>query len=359
MTNTPLAFLQRGFGDVVIGYGPFTERSTPPEDGLAFYRNDFWLTDPKPWKVPARVERVEDLAWLTQGGPATRVRVSWEVAQPTRYAAVFREAMTLLKSGSLRKTVPVVTRHGRMEEGCTRDLLAPLSFLPAKLHAYGWLGADRQFLGATPETLVQGHGQFARTMALAGTARPAEVHRLAHDPKEVLEHDLVVEALQQRLATLGPVYTGPRSTLDLGTMAHLHTPITVGPMAANTPGLAGLIELLHPTPALGSSPRTPATMALLREWRERLDCPGVFGAPFGVWDHGRLDVLVAIRMLAVEGKSVLLPSGGGLVAQSSLQAEWDELHLKAHSVHRLFGLPKADRRATPTQPAVTTAAPPA
>ena len=63
-----------------------------------------------------------------------------------------------------------------------------------------------------------------------------------------------------------------------------------------------LLRRLHPTPALGPLPRTDATMRRLLEWRERLGCPPAFGAPFGLWDHGRFDAVVAIRGVWWDGK---------------------------------------------------------
>ena len=83
--NNTLAFLQDADGSFLMGTGPFVERASPPAKGVAFYRNDFWLSDPKPWKIPC-LDRCADMAGSTGGvrswGPLRRCcsRVSREFA---------------------------------------------------------------------------------------------------------------------------------------------------------------------------------------------------------------------------------------------------------------------------------------
>ena len=99
-----------------------------------------------------------------------------------------------------------------------------------------------------------------------------------------------------------------------------------------------MIQQMHPTPALGPLPRTDETMNLLLDWRARLGCPEVFGAPFGLWRDGVLTVVVAIRMIVWRGTKVLLPSGCGVIAESRLVNEWRELRLKRDAVKQVFGV---------------------
>ena len=50
------AMLGIGGGRFVCGTGPFEAFESPPDNRIAFYTNDFSLSDPKPWKVPAHAE---------------------------------------------------------------------------------------------------------------------------------------------------------------------------------------------------------------------------------------------------------------------------------------------------------------
>ena len=93
-----------------------------------------------------------------------------------------------------------------------------------------------------------------------------------------------------------------------------------------------LIRKLHPTPALGPLPRTTETMNQLIGWRERLDCPAQFGAPFGVMHDGRFEAVVAIRGIWCDGTRIRIPAGCGIIEASRLVNEWRELRLKRESV---------------------------
>jgi len=73
-------------------------------------------------------------------------------------------------------------------------------------------------------------------------------------------------------------------------------------------------------------------MAMLSDWRQRLSCPKEFGAPFGVWDQGDFEAVVAIRGLWWKGNEIALPAGCGLIEASRLVNEWRELRLKREAV---------------------------
>lgn len=173
-------------------------------------------------------------------------------------------------------------------------------------------------------------------MALAGTARAGERARFEVDGKEIREHEMVVGAIESILSRFGEVDTGRRSVLDLGPLMHFQTAIHAElheGVSANE-----LVGRMHPTPALGPQPRTGRSLQMLRSWRERLGCPRWFGAPFGVWRNGTLDLLVGIRMVVTRGRELMLPSGCGVIQQSRLANEWRELKLKRDSVRDILGV---------------------
>jgi menaquinone-specific isochorismate synthase len=77
-------------------------------------------------------------------------------------------------------------------------------------------------------------------------------------------------------------------------------------------------------------------MELLLEWRNRLGCPSQFGSPFGLWDQGRFDAIVAIRGVWWEGIELKIPAGCGIIEASRLVNEWHELRLKRETVKRFL-----------------------
>ncbi len=322
-----MAWLAESGGGIVVGHGPFREEMEPPADGPAFYIRGFTGPHDRPWKIPARLERLpqeEFAARFPQGDP----QMEWQAPDAGPFSAVFQEVMAAIRLGTFEKTVPVVVEKGRCADH--RPIIGALLRRQAPLCAYGHVDGDGGFAGATPELLFTLEGRRLRTMALAGTARREDREVFAADEKEIREHEYVAQTLVSKLQGLGQPRRQPRGILDLGPIVHFQTFIDVELDQAQTP--AGLIERLHPTPALGPLPRTEETLALLRGWRERLGCPAEFGAPFGLWHEGAFRAVVAIRGLWWSGTEVSLPAGCGIIEASRLVNEWRELRLKRESV---------------------------
>ncbi len=313
-------------GEVIVGYGPFTDFSEPPPSGVAFYVNDFALSHPRPWRVPDRVEQLE-----VSG--AAELDVSWKEPVPDLFANVFREVSEAIAHGTIEKSVPVVVERGLFQGGVD-GILDRLVNVPGALRPYGWIDEGRGFLGATPEVLFSLSEGILHTMALAGTARSDESVVFAVDEKEIREHEFVAQTLIAKLSELGMVRRRGREILDLGKLVHFQTLIEVE--LYRKAQLGALIQHLHPTPALGPLPRTPETLALLEDWRSRLKCPAHFGAPFGFLRDGAFEALVAIRMVAWEDQELMLPSGCGVIQESRLVNEWRELRLKREAVKELL-----------------------
>jgi menaquinone-specific isochorismate synthase len=200
----------------------------------------------------------------------------------------------------------------------------------APLLSYGWMESGKGFAGATPELLFSLTGRHLETMALAGTARSEDSDVFAVDEKEIREHEYVAQSLVAKLSDLGRLERQPRRILDLGPIVHFLTLMRLELHAEMDIG--GLIRRLHPTPALGPLPRTEATMERLLAWRDQLDCPPEFGAPFGLMDDGCFDAVVAIRGIWWHDRRLQVPAGCGIIEASRLVNEWRELRLKREAV---------------------------
>ncbi len=332
-----MAWLAKRDGSVVIGHGPFTESVGPPLEGVAFYVQDFALEDTKPWKIPNRVEHstIAEMAVRFRGTPP--LDCAWTPVEAAPFSVIFQEVMSSIHGGVFEKTVPVVTETGTARHPPGPAILAAMTRQAAPLHSYGWLQQDAGFAGATPELLFALDGRRLQTMALAGTARSEDREVFAVDEKEIREHEYVAQTLVSKLLNLGRIQRSAREILDLGSIVHFLTLISLdleSPQSAED-----LLRRLHPTPALGPLPRTAETLALLLGWRKRLGCPPQFGAPFGLWDQGRFDAVVAIRGIWWEGGNLMLPAGCGIIEASRLVNEWRELRLKREAVRRFLSPP--------------------
>ena len=325
-----MAWLAKRDGTVVIGYGPFEESAGPPSDGSAFYVQDFALQEPVPWKTPGRIERTTIAALAERFHGTPPLDCEWDRLDAASFSVVFQEVMSSINGGIFEKTVPVVTETGTARQSPGPSLLAAMTRQSAPLHSYGWLQQDSGFAGATPELLVSVQGTRLETMALAGTARSEDREVFAVDEKEIREHEYVAQTLVSKLVDLGRIERCSREILDLGSIVHFLTTIALDLPVPQAP--EHLLRRLHPTPALGPLPRSAQTLSMLLDWRDRLGCPRQFGAPFGLWDQGGFDAVVAIRGIWWQGKSLMLPAGCGVIEASRLVNEWRELRLKREAV---------------------------
>lgn len=331
------AFFRLPDGRAWIGQGPFIPSAEPAAEGGCFYINDFELSDPLPWKRPAKLipVKAEDLA--AQIGAVGEVpRVQWDKPATEWFKMAFRRIRREVLAGRLEKMVPILVEKGRRLGGQPVELLLQVISAPPNLWGYAHVSGDRGFLGASPELLFRMKGAHVETMALAGTAKPGNQKEFLADVKEIGEHECVVSFLQDRLSQHGKVSRGERGVLETSGLLHFQTQIQADLISGTQ--VNDLIRLLHPTPAVGCLPRTDEWLAKLREYRAQLKAPGFFGAPFGFSFGGEHHIIVAIRGLGWQGDEVTLPSGCGIVGGSAFDHEWRELRLKREAVLRLLGL---------------------
>ena len=194
------------------------------------------------------------------------------------------------------------------------------------------------FVGASPELLVRRRGRVATSRPMAGTvprgdSAAAEADRLARltgSPKEANEHRLVVDAVADGLAKVADrVQVGQPEVVRLATVAHLATEITAD-LTGPLPTALELAGLLHPTPAVGGSPRDAALAAIAA--LEPFD-RGCYAGPVGWVDRaGDGEWAVALRCATLNGPRAHLLAGAGIVPGSDPDAEWAETEYKLRAV---------------------------
>jgi isochorismate synthase len=183
---------------------------------------------------------------------------------------------------------------------------------------YAFRQGGSTFLGATPERLIHLAGRQIESDALAGTAWPGS-GELAGS-KNQHEQSLVVQAIMQALEPLCvlPPNAMPVEVHAAGQLTHLRNRITG--QILNGVSLFDLIRALHPTPAVGGYP-TNAALNWLAEHKEQRS--GWYSGGIGMLDGaGNGEFSVALRSALIQGKSIELHAGAGIVADSD---PWQEL----------------------------------
>lgn len=324
-----------------MGWGPFEQLPFRRPERPAFYVTDFFLDDPHPWRHPAEWEELSFEELGARLAEEEVPEIEWEPLSLEDFRPLFESAHDAMLRGDFSKIVPVLFENGHSVGGgrSWRALAAQLAFLPPGLHAYGYSHAQHGMIGATPEVLFQAEARGYRTMALAGTRPVLRAEELLADPKERREHRYVVDDIVRRLAPFGNIEVGPLGLLRLPNIAHLMTPIFFAESGGSEAmSFAEMVRRLHPTAALGVSPRNEAGERWLRG-ADRGVKRRVFGAPFGIEREDRSAIaLVAIRNVQWSGDRVRVGSGAGLLAESQLEREFEELRQKRDQVKALFGI---------------------
>jgi isochorismate synthase len=200
--------------------------------------------------------------------------------------------------------------------------------------------ADGSFFGASPELLVARHGTRVSCHPLAGTVPRGDTARsdadaqrdLARSAKNREEHRFVVDEIA---ATLGPfcaelsVPADP-SVVAFRSVAHLGTRIE-GRLARPVVVLE-LLRHLHPTPAVGGTPRAEALAFIAGH---ETGARGYWAGPVGwVGADGDGEWMIGIRSaeLDADAAALTLRAGGGIVVDSDPEAEAAEANVKLATV---------------------------
>jgi len=251
------------------------------------------------------------------------------------WCAAVEEAIEAIRTGSLHKVVLARSVVVRTEMGIDPfEVVHHLRQRSPYCHVYGWQIGDTALVGASPELLVGVRGDQVRTNPLAGTARRGDSDEedrtvgealLASD-KDRSEHALVVDDIVARLRPLTGRLVVPHtpSLRRIATVQHLSTEIK-GTMADGV-SLLRLLDHLHPTPAVGGTPRTEA-MAFIDKM-EGMDRGWYSGGIGWVGPGGDGDVAVALRCGLLTGHTARLYAGNGIVAESEPEAELVETRWK-------------------------------
>ena len=204
--------------------------------------------------------------------------------------------------------------------------------------------AGRAFLGVSPERLYRRDGARIRCEAMAGTRvrgdRAALDRRLERclmdSEKDRREHGYVVRGLRENLADLCRSLTDGAgvSVVKLRQCQHLARAFQ-GVLRAGV-GDAELVKALHPTPAVGGYPPERAVRHI--EETETFD-RGWYAGPVGWVGRDAAEFAVAIRSGLVEGSTLSVFAGAGIVAGSDPASEWRELDCKMGHFADALGLP--------------------
>ncbi len=352
--------LLSGLGPILMGGfsfdpgGPSTEqwrgfpaaRLVVPMVSILSVRGDSWMTVSSVVEPDGRsdvqLETVEKvLAAIVAGHEieaesedcASDLNFS-EARSPGDWHGLILRAVNEIKAGSLEKVV--LARSVNASADCDIDGLAAVDHLRTQhqdAFVFALWSEGRLFAGASPERLVRLDGRDIQASSLAGTAPRGETEaldaelaaQLAESAKDRSEHAVVRDALAERLGEVCDVVDAPSEPvlLTLSHVHHLHTAVRAHLKEGYS--LLDVVGLLHPTPAVGGTPRE-AALEFIREY-EPVD-RGWYAAPIGWVGRECGEFAVALRSAVIDGSEASLFAGCGIVGSSDPELEYAESVLK-------------------------------
>lgn len=288
---------------------------------------------------------VSSVTRASQPSPGSPLPTGREVEARGRWTALVRSALDQIAAGRFRKTVLARRVAVELPDGLDGTaILRDLREEAAGQFRFGVRHGGAAFVGASPECLFRKRGRHVEVEALAGTydldrSDPPDLVRAAEhlfaSGKDLEEHALVVRGIVDALAPLAESVAAdewPR-VREARRLAHLST--TVRATLQPDVDVPGIIDALHPTPAVGGLPREPAVEFLLRAEPEGR---GLFAAPVGWVDPaGDACFAVGIRSALIRGATALVFAGAGIVAGSDPDEEWRETEAKSRWLDELIG----------------------
>jgi menaquinone-specific isochorismate synthase len=252
------------------------------------------------------------------------------------YRAAVARALERIEAGEFKKIV--LARAQDLEADQPLHPLRMLNGLRQRFpdcYSFSFAqGTGPSFIGASPERLVRLSKGTLETEALAGSIRrgagasedAALSAALLRSDKDLREHREVLDDIVARLTPLGikPEHPAQPLVRRLANVQHLDTPVRA--MLPDTVHLLDVLAAMHPTPAVGGSPREAAVARI----RELEGFPrGLYAGALG-WLNARGggEFFVGIRSAVVDGSSARVFAGAGIVSGSTPEKEFAETELK-------------------------------
>jgi menaquinone-specific isochorismate synthase len=325
-------------GSGLVSFGSFTFADGPAESVLVV-----------PEVVVGRRGGTAWLTTVTTGALTPPSVVLHEAAEPPaapmgvsfadgaldgeHWMSVVADAVTRIGHGELEKVVLARDLVATADEPV--DVRWPLRRL-AEDYPMCWTFHVDGLFGATPEMLVRRERGLVTSRVLAGTIRRtgddsrdiALAATLARSSKDLEEHEYAVRSVADALDPHCSSMNVPEApfVLHLPNVMHLATDVAGVVHDAATVSSLRLAEALHPSAAVGGTPTDVAVELIAAiEGMDR----GRYAGPVGWMDaSGDGEWGLALRSAQLEGATVRLFAGCGIVADSDPEAELAESQAK-------------------------------
>lgn len=257
------------------------------------------------------------------------------------YVRVVEKCLEYIRAGDIIQVVPSQRFRGAARVD-SLDLYRALRHInPSPYLFFQRLGPDT-LVGSSPEVMVRLEDGKATLRPIAGTRPRGKTpdedlnmeEELKADPKENAEHVMLVDLGRNdlgRVCETGTVNVDEYMLVErYSHVMHLVSTVT-GTLGENADGF-DLVRATFPAGTLTGAPKIRA-MEIIEEVEPARR--GVYGGSVGYFGYdGNMDMCIAIRTALIKDGVVNIQAGGGIVADSDPETEYQETVNKAKGLLR-------------------------
>lgn len=308
------------------------------EEGMGRCENGFALFPFDPGKVKSvwiRSEILFDSTNFPDVDPEpVHYKTSWKFEEPPvisreEYMRRMEVLLTDMKVEKVEKVVVSRSIPFQLVSTSVSDLFLKLCNANDKSFSFLLnLPGGIQWVGSSPETLINKIDDTLETVALAGTKK-ANGSVIKWGQKEMMEQEIVRNHVEDVLTKRNLNFRQSDTTTEYFTneIAHLKTRYTVESPSTST---WNLLKELHPTPAVCGNPKLKAFELIRKtEIHKRTYYTGFLGPRT---DFNREHYFVNLRSAVIFKEHGYIFVGGGITSDSHPASEWDETTLKSRSI---------------------------
>ncbi len=255
-----------------------------------------------------------------------------------RYEAIVREAREYIAAGDIFQVV-LSQRFSRRTSAHPFAVYRALRMLNPSpyMFYFDFAPRDLQVIGASPEMHVRLEDGIAGVRPIAGTRRrganPAEDAALAAellaDPKERAEHVMLVDLGRNDLGRVSEY--GSVAVKDLMSVErYSHVMHIVSHVEGRLRPELDAFDLMRATFPAGTVSGAPKVRAMQLIDELEGQRRGLYAGAVGYFSYdGSMDTCIAIRTMVMQGDTIHVQAGAGIVADSDPAAEYQECVNKA------------------------------
>ena len=211
---------------------------------------------------------------------------------------------------------------------------------------------DFHIVGSSPEVLARLEDEQVTVRPIAGTRRRGETaaddlmleQEMLSDPKEIAEHLMLIDLGRNdvgRISQSGSVEVTERMVVERYSHVMHITSNVIGQVNEGMNAI-DVLKATLPAGTLSGAPKIRA-MEIIDELEPVKR--NIYGGAVGYigW-NGNMDMAIAIRTAVIKDKMLHVQAGGGVVADSEPELEWEETMNKARAVMRAAAMVSGESR---------------